>query len=393
MSLHQADVTSPRRVPRQLPPAKTDPDKDQEKHYQYLRELVCGPLVIDPQQPIHELGFEVSADDLGRLSMYSMPPGERQMQCDYFNGSLRYRLRVCEVAPNSQGSISEAEWSTLSTQWPAHIYVTCNEQAVKIRRKLHNGQDQPAELTRMIRGGRNTLKLSAPNAQQKAGRAMLVAVEKVVTLSHGHIVSMISERGVVPAESTRQIVRKRLTPAGKSEGEDDAPVIFSNLSIDLADPFTSTMFEVPVRGSLCTHLECFDLKVWLDTRSGKPTSIHSLKCSCGQCQRGRGLGAEPSLTDKWKCPLCDKDARPSSLRVDGFMVEVREALVRQSLTRTKSINVAVDGSWSPKAEEPDSEDEDHGDAEAQRPPKRAKTSHQAEARGAVAVAVEVIELD
>lgn len=388
MALHQVDVASPRRVPRQLPPEQSV--STQEKHYQCIGEIVSGPLAIKPDQSIHQLDFEVSDDELKRLSTYSMSPGERQVLCDYFDGSLRFRLRVCEVDLNSRGSLSEAAWSTLSTQWPGHIYVMCNSQAVKIRRKLHNGQDQPAELTRLIRAGRNVLKLSVSNVTPKAGHATMVAVEKVVTLTHSRIMAMVSERGVLPAEATRRIVRERLTPVGQNGGDDDdVPIIFSNLSIDLADPFTATMFKIPVRGSSCTHLECFDLEVWLGTRLGKSTSVHSLKCGCGLCRRSRALGAEPSLTDKWKCPLCDKDARPGSLRVDGFMVEVREALVRRGLTRTKSINVGPDGTWSPKAEQPDSEDEEDVEADSQRPPKRAKTGHQTEVRGAV----EVIVLD
>ncbi|KAM0269630.1 hypothetical protein ACHAQH_009695 [Verticillium albo-atrum] len=390
MSLHQIDVASPRRVPRRLPLAQAD--LVQERHYQCLRELVNGPSVVDPLQPVHKLEFHVPDDDMQRLSKYSMPMGERHVLCDYFNGSLRYRLRVCEALSDGQGMMSEAEWSTLSTQWPAHIYVTFNEQAVKIRRKLHNGQDQPAEVTTMVQGGRNVVKLCIPCVNPKPGHAIFVAVEKVETLAHSSVMAMVSERGVMPAGSTRQIVRDRLTPVktmDKSEGHDDVPIMLSNLSIDLADPFTSTMFEIPVRGVSCTHLECFDLKVWLDTRAGKPISFHSYKCSCRQCKRSRAWGAEPSLTDKWKCPLCDKDARPHSLRIDGFMVEVREALVQNGLTRTKSINVGADGSWNPKAEEPDSEDEGSVDAVPQRLSKRAKTHHPVEARAAV----EVTELD
>ncbi|KAM0335867.1 hypothetical protein ACHAQA_000917 [Verticillium albo-atrum] len=391
MSLHQADVASPRRVPRELPLAQAG--VGETRYYQCLRELVNGPLVIDPLRPVHELDFHVSDDDLQSLNKYSLPWGEPHVLCQYFHGSLRYRFRVCEALLDSRGMISEAEWSTLSTCWPAHIYVTFNGRAVKIRRKLHNGQDQPVELTAMIQAGQNTVKLCIPQVIAKPGHAIFVAVEKVETLGHSQVMAMVSERGAIPAESTRQIVRDRLTPAkaaGKSDGDDDVPIIFSNLSIDLADPFTSTMFETPVRGASCTHLECFDLKVWLDTRKGKPTSIHSYKCGCGQCERSKARGAEPSLTDKWKCPLCDKDARPFSLRIDGFMVEVREALVRKGLTRTKSINVGADGSWSPKAEDPDSEDEGVADAaEPQRPAKRAKTDHRPDAWAGV----EVIELD
>ncbi|KAM9874689.1 miz zinc finger protein [Verticillium dahliae] len=121
------------------------------------------------------------------------------------------------------------------------------------------------------------------------------------------------------------------------------PIIFNNLSIDLTGPFTSTMFEIPVRGASCTHLEYFDLKL-------RPV----------QMQQGMGRGA---VTDRQvEVPAVRQRCSAIQSSIDGFMVEVREALVQNGLTRTKSIKVGADGLWSPKAEEPDSEDEGSADA-------------------------------
>ena len=54
--------------------------------------------------------------------------------------------------------------------------------------------------------------------------------------------------------------------------------------------------------------------------------------------------------DEWRCPLCKADARPQSLVVDGFLVEVRAKLAERGLLGTRSIIVEADGSWKPKAE-------------------------------------------
>ena len=54
----------------------------------------------------------------------------------------------------------------------------------------------------------------------------------------------------------------------------------------------------------------------------------------------------------WRCPICDKDARPQSLIVDNYLVHVRAELERNNqLADAKAIRIKADGSWELKTEQ------------------------------------------
>ncbi|EQB57508.1 hypothetical protein CGLO_02352 [Colletotrichum gloeosporioides Cg-14] len=310
----------------------------------------------------------------------------------YFNGSLRYRLRLCAIhLKQGQETVPEAAWAVAPTYWPDHISVVVNKKVMKIRRKQHNGQDQPVELTRHLCRGSNAISVSiAPQAcaRKAAETTYFMAVEVVETLNHQSIFNMVTLKGVIPVYSTRKLIQDRLKPP-QNDGDDELAVVGSDLSIDLADPFSSTIYEIPVRGAACTHLECFDLGNWLNSRPSKPMcTSHGNSCNrpCG----GAELGPEPSLVDRWKCPVCDGDARPYSLTMDSFMAEVRKKLEADGKLHTKTIFVAADGTWRPKVEEAGDDEDDDAEGVPGRPPaKRARTGPSP----AEAPTIEIIELD
>lgn len=125
-------------------------------------------------------------------------------------------------------------------------------------------------------------------------------------------------------------IRAKLSNSKVDEDDDVAP-LSANLTIDLADPFTSRIFATPVRGVRCRHRECFDLETFLVSRSSKP---HKVAC----------------MPDVWKCPLCGGDASPRNLRVDDFLVAVRESLERRGELDVKAILATEDGEWTVKPE-------------------------------------------
>jgi hypothetical protein len=156
-----------------------------------------------------------------------------------------------------------------------------------------------------------------------------LAVEIVEILHHDEILDLC-QRNHTPESLTLNKIKKSI--AGSTTGDNnDFAMVISNLTINLADPFTTRIFEIPVRGDTCLHRECFDLKTFLMLRNSK-----------------QNRPEQPCIIDTWKCPLCSKDARPCSLQIDDFLASVRASLKDQGLLDVKAIWISPDGKWGPK---------------------------------------------
>lgn len=352
-SLHQAHLRSPKRI-LGIPSTTTPP----ERYYQAVKDFALEPTPLPPQTYLNKLTFEVAGTIFQKLTVDEMIAGETVNR--FSDGSLRIRLRCCNQ-PMAADTISDHVWVTLDTAWPDHVFVNLNDQVIETKRKQHYSKDIPIDITQFICLGVNTLSIStlAPGRQPKPARISYVAVEIIETLSHTSILRMMRASGSTPASETRKLIQRRLAGSSlDSAGDDnDIEIPSEGISVDLADPFTATIFEVPVRGKACAHLECFDLETWLNTRLGKKSACvcRSSNCMCTK---------EPSFVDKWKCPLCNGDARPYSLRIDEFLLEVRNRLEQNNQLRTKSIMVLADGSWkandSPDDDDSDIDSDDNG---------------------------------
>jgi hypothetical protein len=250
-------------------------------------------------------------------------------------------------------SVPEHEWTTLETAWPPHISIKINHAVIDVRRQLQNGKDLPAELTQHIAIGTNCIDIGVAGTKKPPTGHYALAVELVETLSHSSIWAAVFQSGLIQPDETKEVIRSRLRG---TVDDDSISMVEKNISIDLADPFSSAIFKVPARGAACTHLECFDLETWLNTRPAKSPSRCDNSCNPTSCRLH--TPPEPSHPDKWKCPICFKDARPYSLRIDGFLLEVRKKLETDGKLQTKSMLVAEDGSWEAVIEEDDDDDSD-----------------------------------
>ncbi|KAH8750283.1 hypothetical protein F5883DRAFT_691681 [Diaporthe sp. PMI_573] len=93
-------------------------------------------------------------------------------------------------------------------------------------------------------------------------RSFHLAVEVVETLSHSAVLEQVWATGVVDSAETLEEIRKRIQAVPDEDGIaviDRSGVKASELSIDLTDPFSASIFSIPARGSAYTHMECFDL--------------------------------------------------------------------------------------------------------------------------------------
>lgn len=361
MSLHQAHARSPDRTRRNGDAG--------ERYYQSIDSLAVQPFRLIFY---HEVPFEVSPEQFSRLCQQkTLPqpsngaPKETHTPAsirEYGDGSLRFRVRCCRLRSEKE-PIQESDWVTKDMLWPEHIFVHVNEQKLVVRRGTHNGKDLPIELTDFLFPGTNRLKVvvprAGPTAADKGGKIFFLAIEIVETSSHTALLRDIQTNHRADREETLEKIRTRVNAAPDDDDEiaviDRTGSTACELSIGLTDPFSARIFSTPARGWKCTHLECFDLETWLTTRPIKqPIKCgHRDVCTCPK-------RLEPTEPDKWKCPICFEDARPSSLRVDSFLEDVRKQLDERNQLDTKSILVTADGTWRP-VDEPDDDEGSDGD--------------------------------
>ncbi|KAI1653327.1 hypothetical protein F4813DRAFT_258759 [Daldinia decipiens] len=357
MSLHQVRLRSPKRMPQEHDPAKLG------RYYQAVKEFALPPVAIPPQSYLHEFDFDIPGHQFIQLVKEEAKEGEYLPICLFSSGSLRLRIRCCYMK-KMHTSLGDS-WVTTETTWPQHIFMELNNKALSIPRRSHFSKDLPIEASSAAVANKNILKISVPKIREnreepKPCWEFYIAIELVEILSHRDVLRMVRMRGGVPADTTREVIRTRLVGANgfsQQSADEDELIMVNELSIDLMDPFSRVMIKVPVRGKSCTHLECFDLETWLNSRLGKKSCnwCNNVPGGCSKCPN------EPSFVDKWKCPLCLADARPYSLVIDEFLVEVRSQLELQNLLQTKSILVSPDGTWKPKEQPAD----DDGDVDSE----------------------------
>lgn len=252
---------------------------------------------------------------------------------------------------------------------------------MELRRKQHFHKDQPLELTDFLVEGENSLRWSFPQIPQNQTPSVkyFMAVEIVETISHDSAIKMVETERRIPMEDTKRKIQGRL----RGSDSDDVIIEDETLTVSLADPFSATRFNIPVRGAHCQHLECFDLETWLQTRPQKPAQ---------QGGRASQVGDEPSLVDVWKCPICGLDARPNSLWVDDYLVSVRRALVAKGDRRTKAITINATGEWS-AVEEPDDSEDDESPAPRPLTVTKSDTRRSQSTPAARATVIEIIDDD
>ncbi|MCJ1272942.1 hypothetical protein MMC21_000731 [Puttea exsequens] len=246
--------------------------------------------------------------------------------------------RLCRVRCIKQvghmGSPSQNEWVVSDNIWPANAAIILNGMSLEIRRKAHHGKDLPIDITRIIRAGKNELVMAVIGTQKKdIDSRYRIGVELIRVADERQIRTSIPTLPWPDAQKQILDRTRQLDP--------DIQVVDGPMIIDMTDPFTARLFEVPVRGSNCRHDQCFDRDTFLETRGGKNPS-------------------QPCSPEELICPICGFDARPASLVIDGFMGLVREELRRRGRADVKRIILKDDGSWQVKEEEAPKEEQGDG---------------------------------
>ncbi|OBT86054.1 hypothetical protein VE02_05695 [Pseudogymnoascus sp. 03VT05] len=333
-ALHQAHLRSPVLKPidaeEGLAANETAP-----RYYQAVQSFAVNPTTLLDPPYITELSFAVPKRVYPNIAEDKISDLSSPMLREVRQGSLQYRVRCSRM--NGEATLEPSDFMVADTKWPPTIFMEMNDSVLEIRRKNHFGKDRPVDITPHVleRGAtkKNLLRIWVPRPPKTANDILYsIAIEVIEVFRHQQIIDMCLQEQRITAKEMIEDIRDKLSNTNVDE-DDDVALVSANLTIDLADPFTSRIFTTPVRGVRCRHRECFDLETFLISRSTKPQEV-----AC--------------LPDVWKCPLCGGDASPRSLRVDEFLVSVRERLEREGGLDVKAILVTEDGEWTVKPEAP-----------------------------------------
>jgi hypothetical protein len=299
--------------------------------YLSVTDFPLKTLFTDNNMPSKKYQWFVDKEMESRLSKkrQGSKPGEGMKRAMVQPGSLIYRLRSIKVASVESIPLPDNEWVLRDTAWPDHAFVELNGARVELRRKAAWGKDLPADLSNFVQAGKNELSIVSLESFKAANfPTYVMAVEVYECKDEGWILSNVKRVDELAAKTS---ILNRLS--GKCDAEGVEVVRSDQVCLGVRCPLSFRLINTPVRGITCRHLECFDLKNFLETRP-------------------RRTSWEPPNADSWKCPICRGDARPSELIVDGFLESVLGKLKESggSGEEARNISVKADGTWSIKQE-------------------------------------------
>uniref|UniRef100_F1KSP5 E3 SUMO-protein ligase gei-17 n=1 Tax=Ascaris suum TaxID=6253 RepID=F1KSP5_ASCSU len=110
-------------------------------------------------------------------------------------------------------------------------------------------------------------------------------------------------------------VTKRLIRIRLGDDSDDS-LHMESAKFTLLCPLGRTRMVTPVKGSDCTHLQCFDLMLFLKMNEKRPT---------------------------WKCAICDKAVTYNKIIIDGYF----EQVLKKAGRNVNEVELFPNGEWRP----------------------------------------------
>ncbi|XP_076149258.1 E3 SUMO-protein ligase PIAS4b [Alosa pseudoharengus] len=188
-------------------------------------------------------------------------------------------------------------------QYPSNLIIAMNHisspPAIKIQvRKLGEEPMRPCP----------PINITSHLDLNKASHSYSFAVYLVRVLSVEELVAQLRKSSVESVESCHTGIREKMLTGQDSE------VATTGLRVSLLCPLVKTRLRVPCRGLACAHLQCFDALTYLEFNRQKPT---------------------------WLCPVCDRHASFSHLRIDGLL----SSILVTAEESVEEIEFLEDGSW------------------------------------------------
>eukprot|EP00971_Amphidinium_carterae_P333091 6467596-Amphidinium_carterae.1 len=178
----------------------------------------------------------------------------------------------------------------------------------------HKRRDVPMTITAFLRAGCNKMTMIAVNPE--VGTAYGLAL---VLTTPQSLVTLAKLVGQCPLWTAQARVRSILQQQeDRRAAADDDILCVSSYKLSLRCPISMERIEFPVRGTLCSHAQAFDLQAYL--RSNEQMR---------------------AFNQRWVCPICSLNLRPSDLIHDGFVQDV----LTRAAPDVDEVTLAADGTW------------------------------------------------
>ena len=317
-ALHQAHLRSPTLA------LSTLQGKDNAaKFMRHIKQVIMPPGALSNAKRHISWDFHVDSAIATTLAKdtpcaFGSPP-MRVLHPD----SRLCRIRCIKIDAG-HGLPSESYWVAADNIWPGSTAILLNGEPLEARKKSHHGKDLPIDATRYVKEGKNTIESAIIGLPEESTIKYAIGIE---------IIELVHEQWVKNHITTLPFLQARERLLNRANNVDpEIQILNHQTTLDLTDPFTARLFDVPLRGESCRHNQCFDRDVFLSTRN---------------CKNPK----EPCGPDEFRCPICGSDARPLSLVIDGFFLHLREELQKAGRLDAKAVILHTNGKWEIKEEE------------------------------------------
>ncbi|EUD68695.1 hypothetical protein C922_01095 [Plasmodium inui San Antonio 1] len=186
---------------------------------------------------------------------------------------------------------------SIKQEWPKTFVLKVNGNVIeKIFEPSweHKRRDSPLKITHTLKTGHNNIDISMTNYETPKLFVVAFLLCKIET-EQNLIQSVISKSELNFKDSKERVI----TILSTKHDDDEVMCMEINRKISLNCPFALERIEIPCRGIKCCHIQCFDLKSFIDVT--KKTK---------------------AFNNRWKCPICSLFLRPKDLIVDMFITYI-----------------------------------------------------------------------
>ncbi|WBY58802.1 E3 SUMO-protein ligase PIAS [Plasmodium yoelii yoelii] len=186
---------------------------------------------------------------------------------------------------------------SVKQEWPKTFTLKVNGNVIeKISEPTweHKRRDSPLKITHVLHAGNNNIDINITNYEVPKLFVLAFLLCKIETEQN------IIENIILNSSLNFKEAKNRIIHILSIKHDDDEVMCMEiNRKISLNCPFSLDRILIPCRGIKCSHIQCFDLKSFIDiTKKTK------------------------AFNNRWKCPVCSFFLRPKHLVIDTFITYI-----------------------------------------------------------------------